>query len=105
MTIDIKLLTDPTPAFRDYLTAHFTALEKKMAATQASLDSLTTAMATLVTGVADINTNVLAVLAKLAAGGDLTSDQHAQLDAAVTALQEQNTAIDAIDTQLKNVLP
>ncbi len=105
MTINVNITADPTPAFRAYLDAHFLQLQKAIMATQASLDLLTAAMATLTTDVADVNTNVLAVLAKLAAGGGLTTDQQTQLDAAVTAIQGQNTAIEAVDAQLKAVLP
>ncbi len=104
MSFTISVTCDPTPAFRAYLDAHFKSLEAKFMATQASLDTLTAAMVTLTTDVADVNTNVIAVLAKLAAGG-LTPDQQVQLDAAVTALQGQNTAIEQVDTALKAVLP
>ncbi len=106
MSLDfsIKVQSDPTPAFKDYLTAHFLSLEKKIMATQASLDALTAAMNTLVTDVASVNTDVVAILAKIAAGG-LTTDQLTQLDAAVTALTSQNTAIEAADAQLKAALP
>ncbi len=105
LCINFNLACDPTPAFKGYLNAHFLSLQKAIMATQVSLDTLTAAMVTLTTDVADVNTNVLAVLAKLAAGGGLTTDQQTQLDAAVAALQSQNTAIEAVDAQLKTVLP
>ncbi len=104
MTITINVTCDPTPAFRDFLNAHFASLEKKLVATQASLDALKAAVATLTTDVASVNTDVIAILAKIAAGG-LTTDQQADLDTAVTALQAQNTAIEAADAQLKAALP
>ncbi len=105
MSFTINLLCDPTPAFKAYLDAHFLSLQKATMAAQASLDTLTTAVATLTTDVANVNTDVLAVLAKLAAGGSLTPEEQVQLDAAVTALQNQTAAIEAVDASLKAVLP
>ncbi len=104
MTFTVHVTCDPSSAFRAYLDAHFASLEKKIVATQESLDALKTAVSTLVTDVASVNTDVTAILAKIAAGG-LTTQQMADLDAAVTALADQNTAIEAADASLKAALP
>ncbi len=98
INLNIVFKFDPSSEFKTYLEGKFMAL-------QDDLTALAAAVSTLTADVLAVNTDVLAVLAKLAAASNITPAQQQMITDATAALTVQNTAIEAVDAELKAVLP